>query len=170
MNARRQLRAAVFARDGGRCTECNLDTEAIRQAYEDAEEKEQSLQWCVRCDTPRDGNEPCAICNGRRFKRDKTAIYRAPVVDLMANHGYSKSFLLAYLKPHTRRSLWEAHHAVALWEGGTDDLSALVTLCVPCHGRISSSHASRRAKNERYRRKCRVCVGGSPCLKHLRQI
>ena len=49
----------------------------------------------------------------------------------------------------TVRDMWEAHHIVERVRGGGNELSNLVTVCVPCHKRETARLAAERAAARR---------------------
>ena len=51
-----------------------------------------------------------------------------------------------------RQSYWDTHHVVPIAEGGASTLANIVTLCVPCHHRVTKEQARHRASRRRRQR------------------
>ena len=82
----------------------------------------------------------CAACScdTNRLRRVLKHIARRDYVGLLRSLGFNP-----------KRSLWEADHIVEVVRGGTNDLSNLATLCVPCHKAKTREFARVRAQERR---------------------
>lgn len=103
-----QARQLVFPRDRGVCALCRLDTERIRRVAKALFDR-RKMRLLV-------------MLGERLF-----AWHRRAVRWSRPYSGCDDCF--------TVRALWEADHIVAIYEGGSNDLDNLRTLCLKCHAR-----------------------------------
>ena len=94
----------------------------------------------------------CAICGkdteALRLRLKALCTTGSPVA---AFHRYREELKALGLK--TGQKLWEADHAQPLCESGHDGLTALRTLCVPCHRKVTRDLRARLSRRP-LSRKC----------------
>lgn len=157
---RARLRGSVFQRDRGACSACGLDTERLRLDLEAAERLDLAAAFleCLAC-----ADAPCPPGCGAGVRKRVPWTNRNDAIHLAVT-------LWGYTPDELRRSplvLWEADHAVPLSESGGDNLDNLRTLCRPCHRAATAALATRRARREYLRQRCRTCAAiGGDCAKH----
>ena len=125
MTERRQRRAEVFARDGGRCAACGLDTEMVRKAW---------------------------LAASREFQHAEELLLHLDGHYFLWNVWYGMIARLDALGFAPHLAWWNDDHEVPLWEGGSNDLPNHQTLCPRCHRDKSAVEAARRGR-ERPKRK-----------------
>lgn len=131
-------RLAVFARDHGVCSSCGRDCVKLRGDLEPL------LSWHGAAVTL------VGIVQGLGrlpdWWREKNGHDRADKIEravaLVLDLGLLKQI-------GGRHSFWDMDHKQPLWYGGTNELSNLVTLCIPCHRGKTGSGATQRASQRR---------------------
>ena len=115
------VRRQVFARDRGVCSRCGLDAGAL--------EAELGRLW-----------------EGIRRAERRARRGTSPLVIVEA-YGALEAWCAAHgLPPRAAGHFWEAHHAVAVVEGGGEcGMDGYATLCLPCHRVETAALANRRA-------------------------
>lgn len=107
------MRRHVHGRDRGVCGRCGLDTEKLQKLAHDM-----NRVWLKR----QRSEEPADR---------QAALYWRP-------SGYYSIALTVSGKPIGARHLWEAHHKLAVAEGGGScGLEDMMTLCIWCHSEVT---------------------------------
>ncbi len=121
-----KLRALVFARDGGVCTMCHADTEAIRIGYESA-----------------------LVAERQRHARvmDTETGWRVLLsAQQMASEVRAIRGRLEGLGFHAGQALWQTDHVLPLIEGGKNDLRNVRCLCTRCHEQVTAELRGRLSR------------------------
>jgi 5-methylcytosine-specific restriction protein A len=119
------VRHRVWQRDHGVCARCGLDTEAIRH------ELEEIRRQCLRVDM-----------------LGKRAELNARAAELLGRVGVRMPAGWPYRTTH----LWEAHHRIAVVEGGGEcGLDGYETLCRRCHALETAALRRRRPRSRKNR-------------------
>lgn len=124
-----RARKLVFERDRGVCKRCGLNTEHLRQA----------ITWYYTW-----------LLNRYRLLTGST--FAASVEAKTELHAFIKALSI----PHhlaLRHDLWQAHHRVAVIDGGDHRIEDLETVCLPCHKKETALLARRLAKTKRLEKK-----------------
>ena len=142
-NSAPHQRRMVFERDHGICARCGLDSERMQQRYA-------GIWEVMRRRSPY--NAPWRV-PGERWKRcageRQLAVWlrREPQLKRARASRMARG-RAAGLPVHRLTSWWEAHHKVAVAEGGGGcGLDGLETLCVVCHAKETG--ALRRRLNRK---------------------
>ncbi len=132
-------RLAVFGRDRGVCSECGLDCVKLRGKIRPLTSKG-LVAITILGSYRSNGNALPEFYCDRFGASQAAAIDRA--CDLVMELG-----LLSHIGH--RSTFWDMDHKVPLWEGGTNEINNLRTLCIPCHRVATRDGASKRASQRR---------------------
>ena len=131
-NSASHQRRMVFDRDHGICVRCGLDCERAERRY--------AGWWQLYRRRSPDG-APWRVAGGPRWQRcagqRQLAVWLRREPQLRRAHANRLARgLAAGLPVYRRSSWWEAHHKLAVAEGGGGcGLDGLETLCVMCHAK-----------------------------------
>lgn len=131
-------RLAVFNRDRGICVECRRDCVALRNELRPLTGWGRSAAAVMSIVKQLGGLPDWWRLAYPQFDAD--AIEHA--VEVAAELDLVKHVL-------SRSSLWDMDHVVPLWDGGTNELTNLRTLCIPCHREATRRGAKQRASQRR---------------------
>ena len=124
-----QLRVLVGERDHGVCARCQRDVAKLRADYWD----EVSEAHARHAQALAEGADPY----GEERRLTSTLM---DLREMVMRLGFTRKDL-------DRAQLWDAHHILALEDGGTNDLRNAETVCLPCHRRLTrEQNAIRRRK------------------------
>lgn len=132
-------RLSVFNRDRGVCAECGRDCVALRNDLRPL------LSWGHQAVTL------LGIVNGMDGKLPDWWRRAYPQFDADKIERACKVVIdLGLLKQIGRRdTFWDMDHVTPLWEGGTNEIKNLRTLCIPCHRDATRTGAAQRASQRR---------------------
>lgn len=128
-------RLAVFNRDRGVCDECGRDCVELRGKLRPLLKQEGAAITIYQAYYRNGLGIPESIAE--QFGAD-AAFRLQQACDLVHELG-----LLKHLQH--RDTFWDMDHRLPLWEGGTNAISNLRTLCIPCHREATRVGAKRRA-------------------------
>lgn len=152
------IRKAVYQRDRGICANCATDTVATSQRGVQEWFREQG-HLAYRASLPplpprpkppadlKRGHDWATWHNGDPEHRAYLRLEKARTLAVRAE------CLRRYGIPQHRlgQDGWDADHIVPVIEGGSNDLTNLRTLCIPCHAAETAALARRRADQRRAR-------------------
>ena len=132
-------RAAVFARDRGVCSHCRRDCVELRGQLQPLLSFNAAATSLVGLVGQMGGKLP-------GWWREQYGHERADKIDravaLVTELDLIKQVLC-------RESFWDMDHVRPLWAGGSNDLTNLRTLCIPCHRDATREGAALRASQRK---------------------
>lgn len=135
-------RAAVFARDRGVCSHCRRDCVALRGQLQPLLAFNAAATSLIGIVRDMGGKLP-------GWWREKYGDARADKIEIAVGLVLELDLVKQVL---CRESFWDMDHVRPLWAGGSNVLTNLRTLCIPCHRDATRAGAALRAsqrKNER---------------------
>lgn len=150
--AQRACRKLLRARDKGICCTCGLDTIETRLEFAAAyrKRKKELIDQAMKSDPS---------LSLRSLSRSKAILQAARLAPRCVEIKLRTN--LPWKALVSRRTLWEAHHVVAVSEGGSLlDGGNLATYCLCCHAKETARQTRERAG--RKRRGEAISVGGPP--------